>query len=95
MENVTKLNLIKQGETDPAVEHDKEKIRRILLDVLEKVDTENLRTLVLVAITDDGSVVQGRHVLGNYHSLLGGLSRSAYIVNQLLDGVNNASEQEY
>ncbi|CAI0814275.1 Uncharacterised protein [Serratia quinivorans] len=95
MENVTKLNLIKQGEADPAVEHDKEKIRCILLDVLEKVDTESLRTLALVAITDDGSVVQGRHVLGNYHLLLGGLGRSAYIVNQLLDGVNNASEQEY
>ncbi|HGM7177526.1 TPA: hypothetical protein ACKQFA_001359 [Serratia marcescens] len=75
MDNVTKLNLIKPGETDPAIEHDKEKIRRILLDVLDKVDTETL--------------------LGNYHSLLGGLSRSAYIVNQLLDGVNNASEQEY
>lgn len=40
MENVTKLNLIKQGETAPAVERDKEKIRRILLDVLGKVDTE-------------------------------------------------------
>ncbi|HIE0705547.1 TPA: hypothetical protein ACXJM1_001618 [Serratia marcescens] len=95
MDNVTKLNLIKPGETDPAIEHDKEKIRRILLDVLDKVDTETLRTLVLVAITDDGSVVRGRHVLGNYHAMLGGLGRSAYIVNQLLDGVNNASEQEY
>ncbi|EPK0080786.1 hypothetical protein [Klebsiella aerogenes] len=95
MEKVTRLNLIKQGEIDPAVEQDKEMIRRILLDVLEKVDTEDLRTLMLVAITDDGSVVHGRHVLGNYYALLGGLNRAACIVNQLLDGVNDASEQEY
>lgn len=95
MATKTPFRLIVDGETDPAVEQDKETIRRILLDVLEKVDTEDLRTLMLVAITDDGSVVHGRHVLGNYYALLGGLSRSACIVNQLLDGINEASEQEY
>lgn len=95
MENVTKLNLIKPGKTDPAIDHDKEMIRRILLDVLEKIDTEDLRTLALVAITNDGSVVSGRHILGNYYSTLGGLSRMTDAVNRLLDGVQNASEREY
>lgn len=95
MQNVTKLRLIKQGETDPAIDYDKEMIRRILLDVLEKIDTEDLRTLALVAVTNDGSVVSGRHILGNYYSTLGGLSRMTDTVNRLLDGVQNASEQEY
>lgn len=95
MENVTKLNLIKPGEVDPAVEHDKGIIRRILLDVLEKIDTEDLRTLALVAVTNDGSVVSGRHVVGNYYALLGGLSCMSDTVNRLLDGVQNASYQEY
>lgn len=95
MENVTKLNLIKPGEADPAVEHDKELIRRILRDALDKVETEDLRSLVLVAVTSDGSVVSGRHVLGDYHMLLGGLSRMSDTVNRLLDGVNSGSEQEY
>lgn len=95
MDNVSKLNLIKPGEADPAVEHDKELIRRILLDVLEKVDTEDLRTLALVAVTNDGSVVSGRHVAGNYYALLGGLSCMSNTVNRLLDGVQNTSYQEY
>lgn len=95
MENVTKLNLIKQGDTDPAIDQDKETIRRILLDVLEKVDTEDLRTLALVAVTNDGSVVSGRHILGNHYSVLGGLHRMADTVNRLLDSVQSTSYQEY
>lgn len=68
----------------------------LLKDMLQKVDDEDIQSICFVAVTHDGDIVHGRSVETDYHSILGGLHRQSYVVNQLLDQVNvNSSEQEY
>lgn len=90
------FRVINAGEADPELERRKEHCRQVLKDMLQKVDDEDVQSICFVAVTHGGDIVHGRSVETDYHAILGGLSRQAYVVNQLLDQVNaNSSEQEY
>ncbi len=90
------FRVISAGECDPELERRKELCRQVLKDMLQKVDDEDIQSICFVAVTHDGDIVHGRSVETDYHSILGGLHRQSYVVNQLLDLVNvNSSEQEY
>lgn len=96
MSKPNRFRVITDGEADPELEQRKCVIKRILNDILQKVDDEDIETLALVAITNDGSVVSARHVTKNYFMLIGGLEKQKQEVIQLLDQTNyTASEQEY
>lgn len=90
------FRVISAGEGDPELERRKELCRQVLKDMLQKVDDEDIQSICFVAVTHDGDIVHGRSVETDYHSILGGLHRQSYVVNQLLDLVNvNSPEQEY
>lgn len=90
------FRVINAGESDPELERRKELCRQVLKDMLQKVDDEDVQSICFVAVTHGGDIVYGRSVETDYYSILGGLNRQAYVVNQLLDQVNaNSSEQEY
>ena len=90
------FRVIGAGQGDPELERRKELCRKVLKDMLQKVDDEDIQSICFVAVTNGGDIVHGRSVETDYHSILGELSRQAYTVNQLLDQVNvNSSDQEY
>lgn len=90
------FRVINAEDEDPELARRKELCRQVLRDMLQKVDDEDVQSICFVAVTNSGDIVHGRSVETDYHSILGGLSRQAYVVNQLLDQVNvNSSEQEY
>lgn len=90
------FRVINSNDADPELERRKELCRQVLKDMLQKVDDEDVQSICFVAVTNGGDIVHGRSVETDYHAILGGLSRQAYVVNQLLDQVNaNSSEQEY
>ncbi len=92
---VTNLRVIEKGQSDPETEKSKEIIKRMLTDIINRVDEEGITTFVLVAVAEDNSILSANHVVGNHYNLLGGVSRMQDKVNRLLDGVNISSEQEY
>ncbi|WP_313109087.1 hypothetical protein [Atlantibacter sp.] len=90
------FRVINAEENDPELERRKDLCRRVISDMLQKVDDEDVQSICFVAVTNSGDIIHGRSVETDFHSILGGLNRQAYVVNQLLDGVNvNSSEQEY
>lgn len=95
MATKTPFRLIVDGETDPAVEQDKQIVLTILNDIIGKVGDEDIRSFVFVGITDSGDIVQGRHVAGNYNAILGALSRAQNIVNGLMDEEQDKTYTEY
>lgn len=95
MSTKTPFRLIGEGETDPAIEEDKTMVLTILNDILEKVGEEDIRSFVFVGIADNGDIVHGRHVVGNYNAILGALSRAQCIVNRLMDEGQNSTYTEY
>jgi len=95
MSNIKPFTLLKDGEPDPAVEADKDIIKEILNDLIEKVDTEDIRSFVLVGIADSGDIVSARHVTRDYYAILGALSVATHTVNRLLDDIGVSTEQEY
>ena len=92
----TRFRVIEGNQCDPETERRKEIVRRVLIDMLAKVDEEDLQTICFVGVTASGDIIRGRSIETDFISVLGALEHQKHVVNQLLDNVNiNSSEQEY
>lgn len=90
------FRVISGNEEDPQVKERRETLRRLLNDLLSRLDEVDIETFVFLGIMDDGSVISGRHVLGNYYQLLGAMEKQKSDVLTLLNQASDiAPKTEY